>query len=102
MKRKKSMAVKNYILLLLITLSAMILVMNDFGVIKLLSLKKEKNNLSKQLENLDIQQKNLHQTIYRLKHDQEYIEKIARERYMMVLPGEKVFRIAKEKQINIK
>ena len=98
--RKTPMTVKNYILFLIIALSGMILTINDFGVIKLISLQKEKNKLSIQLEILDIQQNKLHQEIYRLQHDQAYIEKIARERYMMVLPGEKVFRIAKEKQLN--
>ena len=98
--RKKNMTVKNYILFLIIALSGMILAINDFGIIKLIYLQKEKNKLSIQLETLDIQQNKLHQAIYRLQHDQAYIEKIARERYMMVLPGEKVFRIAKEKQIN--
>ena len=64
-----------------------------------MQLKKQKYNLEQKLESLNNQQVNLRQTIHKLQHDHEYIEKIARERYMMVVPGEKVFRIAEEKHV---
>ena len=84
---------------LLFIIGIIILFVNDFGIIKLVYLKKQKNNLEQKLEALNNQQLNLRQTIYQLQHDYEYIEKIAREKYMMVVPGEKVFRIAEEKHI---
>ena len=98
--RKKHMTIKNYALILCIALGAMIVLINDFGLIKLIALKKQKYQLTSQLTSLANQQNNLREKIYRLQHDQEYIEKIARERYMMVVPGEKVYRIASEKQVN--
>ena len=33
----------------------------------------------------------------RLENDLEYIEKLAREKYRMALPGEKVFKVSKRK-----
>ena len=84
---------------LLFIIGIIILFVNDFGIIKLVHLKKQKHNLEQQLEILNNQQGNLRQTLHKLQHDYKYIEKIARERYMMVVPGEKVFRIAEEKQI---
>lgn len=94
------MTVKNYILTLFIVLGAMVVLINEFGLIKLIALKKQKHKLVNELSSIENQQDKLRQKIYRLQHDQEYIEKIARERYMMVEPGEKVYRIASEKQIN--
>ena len=45
------------------------------------------------------QQINLQEEIVKLNIDQEYIEKIAREKFMMVKPGEKVFRVIESKQM---
>ena len=73
--------------------------MNEFGLIKLFDLKKQKQNLEQEIAFLNQQESNLRNTIYQLQHDQEYIEKIARERYMMALPGEKVYRIIREKNL---
>ena len=99
-KRKKYyMSTKKYMLCLLFIIGIIILFVNDLGIIKLVHLKKQKYNLEQKLESLNNQQANLRQTIHKLQYDHEYIEKIARERYMMVVPGEKVFRIAEEKHI---
>ena len=99
-KRKKYyMSTKKYMLFLLFIIGIIILFVNDLGIIKLVQLKKQKYNLEQKLESLNNQQVNLRQTIHKLQHDHEYIEKIARERYMMVVPGEKVFRIAEEKHV---
>ena len=102
MRKKRDkyyMSTKKYLFFLLFIIGIIILFVNDFGVIKLVHLKKQKHNLEQKLESLNNQQFNLRQTIHKLQHDNEYIEKIARERYMMVVPGEKVYRIAEEKQI---
>ena len=93
------MSTKKYMFFLLFIIGIIILFVNDFGIIKLVYLKKQKHNLEQKLESLNNQQINLRETIHKLQYDYEYIEKIARERYMMVSPGEKVFRIAEEKQI---
>ena len=77
----------------------MILLVNEFGLIKLFDLKKQKENLEQEIAFLNQQESNLRNTIYQLQHDQEHIEKIARERYMMALPGGKVYRIIREKNL---
>ena len=43
------------------------------------------------------QQIKLKDEITQLNVDQEYIEKIARERFMLVKPGEKVFKVIESK-----
>tara|TARA_Y100001970_G_C13682840_1_gene578563 strand:- start:123 stop:437 length:315 start_codon:yes stop_codon:yes gene_type:complete len=91
---------KNYAIFLICSLCIMILLVNEFGLIKLLDLKKQKQSLEQEIASLDKQESKLRTTIYQLQHDQEYIEKIARERYMMALPGEKVYRIVREKKLN--
>ena len=99
-KKRTLLSTKNYAIFLIFSLFIMILLVNEFGLIKLFDLKKQKQNLEQEIAFLNKQESNLRNTIYQLQHDQEYIEKIARERYMMVLPGEKVYRIIREKKLN--
>ena len=99
-KKRTFLSTKNYAIFLICSLCIMILLVNEFGILKLIDLKKQKQNLEQEIVSLDKQEANLRNTIYQLQHDQEYIEKIARERYMMALPGEKVYRIVREKKIN--
>tara|TARA_Y100000996_G_scaffold300233_1_gene237974 strand:+ start:466 stop:780 length:315 start_codon:yes stop_codon:yes gene_type:complete len=99
-KKRTFLSTKNYAIFLIFSLFIMILLVNEFGLIKLFDLKKQKQNLEQEIAFLNKQESNLRNTIYQLQHDQEYIEKIARERYMMVLPGEKVYRIIREKKLN--
>tara|TARA_Y100000817_G_C16725276_1_gene485452 strand:+ start:91 stop:405 length:315 start_codon:yes stop_codon:yes gene_type:complete len=99
-KKRTFLSTKNYAIFLIFSLFIMILLVNEFGLIKLFDLKKQKQNLEQEIAFLNKQESNLRNTIYQLQHDQEYIEKIARERYMMALPGEKVYRIIREKKLN--
>ena len=54
--------------------------------------------LENSLTTLLLQQEKLRLEITKLQTDKEYIEKIAREKFMMVLPGEKVYRVEEIKQ----
>ena len=99
-KKRTFLSTKNYAIFLIFSLFIMILLVNEFGLIKLFDLKKQKENLEQEIAFLNQQESNLRNTIYQLQHDQEYIEKIARERYMMAFPGEKVYRIIREKKLN--
>jgi len=99
-KKRTFLSTKNYAIFLIFSLFIMILLVNEFGLIKLFDLKKQKENLEQEIAFLNQQESNLRNTIYQLQHDQEHIEKIARERYMMALPGEKVYRIIREKKLN--
>ena len=51
------------------------------------------------MRRLLVQQNDLRLEIDKLQTDQDYIEKIAREKFMMVKPGERVYRVKEEKEI---
>ena len=64
-------------------------------------MKKKHSELQQELKHLLLQKNNLRDEISQLQVDEQYIEKIAREKFMMVLPGEKVYRVQEQKQLNI-
>lgn len=102
-KRKKRSLKKHYskfkILGLLFIIQAFFLIFNEFGLNKWIKLNQTKNNLQSEIQQLLTQQINLQEEIVKLNVDQDYIEKIAREKFMMVKPGEKVFRVIESKQL---
>jgi len=77
-----------------------VLILNDSGLITYFKLKKEHNRLVEELQSLSLQQEALITEINKLQTDSIYIEKIAREKFMMVRPGEKVFRVRESKTID--
>ena len=79
-------------------MSVIMLIFNDFGLLKLIKLQRQHHQLEGSLTTLLLQQENLRLDIARLQTDKEYIEKIAREKFMMVLPGEKVYRVQEIKK----
>ena len=81
-------------------LFATIVTINDFGLIKLIELKKTKYDLQNNVYVLSEQQKKLNNDITELQTNSEQIEKIAREKFLMAKPGEKIFRVIQYKKIN--
>ena len=51
------------------------------------------------MQRLLIQQEELRLEIHKLQTDQNYIEQIAREKFLMVKPGERVYKVTEEKEI---
>ena len=100
MKRKKIKKHNfNYFILIgLFTLSTLILITNDFGLLKYFKLSQKHAKLTNELNGLLKQQSALRNELQQLETDEDYIRKIAREKFMMVLPGEKVYRVKNEKQ----
>ena len=100
MKRKKIKKHNfNYFILIgLFTLSTLILITNDFGLLKYFKLSQKHAKLTSELNSLLKQQSALRNELQQLETDEDYIRKIAREKFMMVLPGEKVYRVKNEKQ----
>ena len=92
-RNKNKTKLKVYFLSFIIITGITSLVFNDFGVKKLIRLKNKKNSLHINIQQLLSQQILLQEEIHKLSNDTDYIEKIARERFMMVKPGEKVFRV---------
>ena len=73
-----------------------LLLFSDRGLINLWSLKKEKLEIQNQINDLRNQIAMLEKEEEKLKFDEKYIEKIAREKFKMVKPGERVFKVADE------
>ncbi len=102
MKRKKTKNNKGQLIFsaVLVLLFATIITINDFGLIKLIELKKIKYDLQNNIYVLSEQQKKLNNDITELQTNSQHIEKIAREKFLMAKPGEKIFRLIQYKKIN--
>tara|TARA_Y100000817_G_C16725224_1_gene485425 strand:- start:231 stop:542 length:312 start_codon:yes stop_codon:yes gene_type:complete len=98
-RQKKKNKLKTYFLLTIFLSGFVFLFTIDFGVIKLINLKRERSDLQLEIEKLLTQQITIREEIKKLKYDTSYVEKIARERFLMVKPGEKVFKVIESKQI---
>ena len=85
------------ILMVTITIGCISLILfSDRGLINLWSLKKEKLEIQNEINNLRNQIAIIEKEEEKLKFDEKYIEKIAREKFKMVKPGERVFKIIDE------
>ena len=73
-----------------------LLLFSDRGLINLWSLKKEKLDIQNEINDLRNQIALLEKEEEKLKFDEKYIEKIAREKFKMVKPGERVFKVNDE------
>ena len=99
-RQRKNNKLKIYLLSSIIIVGIIGLIFIDFGILKLVDLKKNKHSLHTDIEVLLTQQTLIQKEIYQLTSDTNYIEKIAREKFMMVKPGEKVFRVIESKQVD--
>jgi len=101
-RRKKTKKNKGQIIFstILLILFAIIVITNEFGLIKLFELQKIKHDLQNDIYILSEQQNKLNNDISVLQTDPQKIEKIAREKFLMAKPGEKIFRVIQYKKIN--
>jgi cell division protein FtsB len=65
--------------------------MGDHGLIQYWKLLYERNQMREKIEQLQAEQKQLEEEIELLQKNNQYIEKIARERYNMGREGERVY-----------
>ena len=72
---------------------ALTFIFGDHGLLQLYKLKKEKNKIQDHISNLREEKEKLVSEKHRLENDIGYIEKLAREKYRMAKPGEKVFKV---------
>ena len=80
--------------MLSITIGCIVLLLfSDRGLINLWLLKKEKLEIQNEINDLRNQIAMLEKEEEKLKFDEKYIEKIAREKFKMVKPGERVFKV---------
>jgi len=73
-----------------------IFVMRDEGLYSLLQLKQEIRDMESHIARLEIEKAELESDRDRLLNDPDYLERIARERFRMAKPGEKVFHVVTE------
>tara|TARA_Y100001970_G_scaffold145508_1_gene178666 strand:+ start:2375 stop:2692 length:318 start_codon:yes stop_codon:yes gene_type:complete len=97
-KQSKKIKIRFYFLCFIAFLGGGTLIFSDFGLKELLKLKKQKEQLNYKIQNLYQQQIALQEEINQLSYDTNYVEKIAREKFLMVKPGEKVFRVIESKR----
>jgi len=94
MKRKKTIF-QNRIMIfpLIIILGVLFLLSNDMGIYRWYQLRKERNHIQAEIDQFIQDEAKLTDELDRLKNDDDYIKMIAREKFHMVKPGEKVFRV---------
>ena len=73
-------------------------IFGDHGLLQLYKLKKEKTKIQNHIIDLREEKEELVLEKHRLENDLDYIEKIAREKYRMAKPGEKVFTVISDKE----
>tara|TARA_B100000315_G_C14294306_1_gene458832 strand:+ start:365 stop:676 length:312 start_codon:yes stop_codon:yes gene_type:complete len=95
--KKRKFKKRGYLLSVIIIIGAIGLIFNDFGLKHLINLKDKKDALNTNIQQIMAQQISLQQEINKLTNDTIYLEKIAREKFMMVKPGEKIFRVIESK-----
>ena len=77
-----------------------VFIFGDHGLFQLYTLKKEQNKIQKEIEEFRKERELLLKEKARLENDLKYIEKLAREKYRMAKPGEKVFKVIDENKQN--
>ena len=90
---KSFFSLTNLLMVTIIVGCISLLLFSDRGLINLWSLKKEKLEIQNEINNLRNQIAMLEKEEEKLKFDEKYIEKIAREKFKMVKPGERVFKV---------
>tara|TARA_Y100000591_G_C21816539_1_gene691055 strand:+ start:570 stop:908 length:339 start_codon:yes stop_codon:yes gene_type:complete len=83
---------KGVIFLIFFCLS-IVFVFGDHGLLKLYKIKNERKIIQKKISELREEKENLKIKKNKMENDLKYIEKIAREKYKMVKPGEKIFKV---------
>ena len=98
-KKKSIFQNRNMIFPIILVLGIMLLLFNDMGIVKWYQLRQERNQIQEEINRLILKEKDFTTELDRLENDDEYIKKIARERFHMVKPGEKVFRVVDKRKV---
>lgn len=89
---------KNLLILLLVGIPVLsFIAFSPRGVVKRMSLESEKALLEEQVAGLEAEHTRLLKESRDLDHDLRVIERVAREKYGMIYPGETVYRVKKDR-----
>jgi len=69
------------------------------GIIKWYQLRQERYQVQIEIEGLILEEKKLLEELDNLENNDDYIKKLARERFHMVRPGEKIFRVIDRRKV---
>ena len=98
--RQKTAATKKRILRGVVLLVSVILVIifffGDHGIYQLIKINSERKRTQNLITELRLEIQNLENEKQNLQHNDEYLMKLAREKYGMVMPKEKMFRVIEE------
>jgi len=81
------------LVLLICTSLIIIFIFGDHGIIKLYKIKSQRKKIQNKITQLREERENKKIEKNKIENDLGYIEKIAREKYKMVKPGEKIFKV---------
>ena len=70
-----------------------VFIFGDHGLLKLYKIKSERQMIQKKITLLREEREKLKTEKIKIENDLSHIEKIAREKYKMVKPGEKIFKV---------
>ncbi len=79
----------------------MLLLFSDMGIVKWYQLRQERHKMQIEIDLLINKEKDLTAELDRLENDDDYIKKIARERFHMIKPGEKIFRVVDKRKVKM-
>ena len=91
--KKKLPQITSILLVVILIGCVSLLFFSDRGLISLWQLKKEKSDIQQEINSLREEIASLKRESEKLEFDQDYIEKIAREKLKMSKTGEKVFKV---------
>ncbi len=81
-------------LVFLICMSLIIIfIFGDHGLLKLYKIKNQRKKVQNHIAQLREEKEKIKDEKNKIENDLDYIEKIAREKYKMVKPGEKIFKV---------
>ena len=98
--RQKTAAEKKRVLRGVVLLVSVILVIifffGDHGIYQLIKINAERKRTQDFISELRLELEKLDNEKQKLKYNDEYLMRLAREKYGMVMPGEKMFRVIEE------
>ena len=86
------------IILLFCSTLLILFIFGDHGLLQLYKLKRDRAKVQAQIAQLRKERERVMVEKNQLENDIQYLEKLARERYRMVKPGEKVYKVIPEKK----
>ena len=86
----------NGVILLICATFTAIFLFGDHGLFQLYKLKVEKKKVQNNISELRKEREHLISEKNKLENDLKYIEKLAREKYRMAKPGERVYKVISE------